>query len=577
MTVIETTVSGMLVELMKKHGVRAVFGLPASPLILVMDGVSKDRYFTHITTRHEEGAAHMAHAAYLASGEMAACYGTNGPGATNLVPGVAAAWADNIPMLVLTGAHNADRIDPAEDILQALDQVALFRPITKWNAQIRSAVRAPKLIERALTIATSDKPGPVHLDIPADVATWTCRYDIDAAPIRSRPRPVPSREETTELVSALERARRPLVLAGGGVARSGGTSAFREFVDLTGFPATTTPKGFGVADVHGATHVGSAGWLGGPGIVDAAAQADVILAIGCKFTNWTPVGKPPYFSADSAQRILQIDIAAEMLGKNVVIEQGFVGDARETLRSLTAQIDPGRLSVDRAWVSALVDKRREYVKTIDAIADAETTEGTGFLNGAAVARAIVRAAPRDAVFCIDGGQTTSWAATLFQPLDPTRVTWNPGMGHMGVGLPHAIGVKAARPDASVILLTGDGSAGLTMQELETAVRYGIKVTMVVFNDSHWGIYRPYKQQLANPNLGTDLTELDFSAVARAMGCHGEHVDRLSELGPALSRALEADRTTVIDVTGDLTPHPMDRHWAYIGDGVNIPTIDPSFA
>jgi acetolactate synthase-1/2/3 large subunit len=577
MTVVETTVSGMLVELMKKHGVRTVFGLPAAPLILVMDGVSKDPFFTHITTRHEEAAGHMAHAAYLATGEMAVCYGTNGPGATNLVPGVAAAWADNIPMLVLTGAHNSDRIDPSEDILQALDQVALYRPITKWNAQIRSAARAPQLIERALTIAVTGKPGPVHLDIPADVATWPCRYDLDSVAVRPRPRPVPSPGELVEVVGMLEGAERPLLLAGGGVARSVGAAAFRKLVAVTGFPAATTPKGFGVADIDGPTHVGSAGWLGGPGLVDAAAQADVILAIGCKFTNWTPIGKPPYFSASGDQAIVQIDIDSEMLGKNVAIRRGVVGDARETLNALAAAIDAARLSVDRDWVAGLVAKRQAFVQEIDELADAETTDDTTLLNGAAVAREIVRAAPTDAVFCVDGGQTTSWAATLFRPVDHAHVTWNPGMGHMGVGLPQAIGVKASRPEATVVLLTGDGSAGLTVQELETSVRYGLKIVMVVFNDSHWGIYKPFTQLLGNTQLGTDLTDVDFASVARSFGCRGEHVEKLADLGPALSRALAAEETTVIDVVGDMTPHPMDHHWAYISAGVNLPAAEPRLA
>lgn len=569
MNTVETTVSAMLAALMKKHGVRNVFGLPAAPLVLVMDAVSKDPYFTHVTTRHEESAGHAAHAAHLVTGEIAACYGTNGPGATNLLAGVAAAWADNVPMLVLTGAHNVDRIDPAEDILQALDQVALYKPVTKWNAQLRSATRAPQLIERALTIAVSGRPGPVHLDVPADVATWICSYDLDAVPLRPRPRPVASVDELAELVDRLRRAERPLIVAGGGVARSGAGAALRDFVELTGFPVTTTPKGFGTADVGGATHVGSAGWLGGPAVVDAAAQADLILAVGCKFTNWTPIGKPPYFAADGRQDIVQIDIDSEMLGKNVMIVQGVVGDARETLRALTTALAGAQLASDDSWVAELVAGRARYVRSIEALADVETVADTGRLNGAAVAREVVKAAPRDAIFCIDGGQTTSWAATLFQPIDAAHVTWNPGMGHMGIGLPQAIGAKVARPGADVVLLTGDGSAGLTVQELETVVRYGLKIVMVVFNDSHWGIYKPFTTLLSNPRLGTALTDLDFSAVARAVGWDGAHVENSAELGVALKRAFDADGPTLIDVTGELTPHPMDEHWAYISAGVDL--------
>jgi acetolactate synthase-1/2/3 large subunit len=216
-------------------------------MAMIMDGISRDPYFRYVTTRHEEAAGHMAHAAHLVTGEMAMCFGTTGAGAANLVPGVAAAWADNIPMLVVTPSNQVNAIDPDFDQLQHLDHMALYRPITKWSAQIRSAERAPELIERAIAIARSGRPGPVHLDLPCDVGTWKCTYDLDSIPALTPPRPVPASRDLDKVVRLLHEAERPLLLAGGGVARSGATTQFREFAALTGIPFMTTAKALGVA------------------------------------------------------------------------------------------------------------------------------------------------------------------------------------------------------------------------------------------------------------------------------------------------------------------------------------------
>lgn len=561
---LNSTVSSVLVEVLKKHGIRHVFGLCAAQLAGVMNDVSKDPYFRYATTRHEEAAGHMAHAVHLVTGEMAMCFGTVGPGATNLLAGVAAAWADNVPLLAVTPDNQLDLIDPALDLLQALDQIALYKPITKWNAMIRSPTRAPELMKRAIYMARSGRPRPVHLDIPVDVDTGSqdCIYALDSLPAGTPARPAPVREDIDKIVAALRSSKRPLLLAGGGVARSGATENFRELMQRTGFPATTTPKAMGVVDFENPNHIGSCGVVGGPSVIRACQEADLILAIGCKFSSWIPINKPPKYPLPAGQQIIQIDIDDEMLGKNVPVALGLVGDARETLKLILEALDPPVVyAADRAWNKSLREDYLAYRAQVDAIADSRFTAGTQIPNTAAVVREVTRLAPRDSIFCVDGGQSMVWALTYVQPTHPRNMMYNPGMGHLGSGLPFANGAKIARPESPVILLVGDGAAGCTIQELDTAVRNKLKIMMIVLNDSHWGIYRPFGEQIfKNVNFGSKLRDIDFAAVARGFGCHAERVESLEDLPAAFKRAMAEEGPSLLDIRMDQTPHPIDGFW-----------------
>jgi acetolactate synthase-1/2/3 large subunit len=555
------TVSSVLVKILKKHGIRHVFGLPAAQLGLVMDGVSKDPFFTYMTTRHEEACGHMAHAAAKVTGEMAVCFGTVGPGGTNMLPGVACAWADNIPILVLTPNNQAAAIDPGRDLLQNSPQIELYRPITKWNAQIRYAERAPELIERALYIARSGRPGPVHLDIPCDIGTRPCQYELDSIPAFPIPRPVPGAAEMDRLLESLQKARRPLLIAGGGVARAGATEACREFVRITGIPATTTMNGRGAIAADCPTHVGSGGILAGRGAEKACREADLILAVGCKFSSWVPVNKPPAYPVPAGQHIIQVDSDPDTLGKTAPIHQGIVADAGAFLDLLNGAAGDLKLSMDPDWVDSVVAETRSYRDVVNAIADRTFTDGTQKLNEAVVARAVAELVPENAIIVIDGGQVMEWGHTFMHPRDPQSLVFGPGMGHLGMGLPFANAAKAARRDRPVVLFTGDGAMGCTFQELETAARYGLNIVAVVCNDSYWGMYRPLGEALFdNEDFGVRLTDVNFAAAAEAFGCRGVRVMDLDALRTAFRTALESPRPTVIEIPVDFTAHPMDPFW-----------------
>lgn len=554
------SVSGILLKILKKHGIRNIFCLPAAQLGMVMDGASKDPYFNYITTRHEEAAGHMAHAVGKLTDSMAVCFGTVGPGATNLLPGVAAAWADNIPMLVLTANNPSRSIDPGRDLLQGADHISIYKSVTKWSATIRYPDRAAELIERAIHIARSGRPGPVHLDIPVDIGASPCEHDLDSIPSIARVRPVPNRRDMERVVELLSNAARPVLIAGGGVARSDGVEEFRALMDITHFPATATMNGRGIVPRDYGAFVGCGGILAGSGAVKALQEADVILSVGCKFSSWIAVNKPPLFPVPEGQKIIQVDTDYETLGRTVPLEMGLLGDAREFLDLLCGMLDGKSFKADQKWIKSVVAARQEYVGEINAIADQMTTEGTNILNEAAAAREISRLLPEDAIVVFDGGQTMEWTNSFIHPSHPRNFLFGPGMGHLGMGTPFANAAKLLNPDRTVVLITGDGAMGCTAQELETAARCGLNIIVIVFNDSCWGMYRPFGEMLfENKDFGMKLSDVNFAALAESYGCAGEAVT-LDELPAAFKRATKAKRPVVLDLQVDFTPHPMDFFW-----------------
>lgn len=571
---VECTVSEMLLLILKKHGVKYICGLPAAQIGLIMDGASRDPELVYVTTRHEEAAGHMAASISRVTDTMGVCFATVGPGATNLVPGVAAAFADNIPMIVITGQNQAHTIDPSIDQLQSADQLALFRSITKWGAIVHHASRAPELFERAVHIARSGRPGPVHLDIPCDVGTQLCRYDLHQIPPYRLQRPVPNHHELQQVVEALRSARRPLLIAGGGVARSGGVAAFRRLVERTDMLALATANGRGVLDPADANTLGSGGLISGQAAIDAGQEADLVLAVGCKFSTFTPIHKPPHYPKPAEQKIIQIDIDANSLGRAAPITMGLVGDARATLLALLEALpDAGDFfQQDKGWKQSMLAKRdaaralyRETAK------QSKVVGGAGLLNESAVAATIAELLPKDAIVAHDGGQAMMWTLSHIQVDSPERSLFVPGMGHLGFGLPYANAAKLAHPDRPVFCLTGDGAMGMTIQELETASRYGLNIIVVVFNDSYWGMYKPIGEILQNPDIGTRLSQVDFATVAKGFGCYAEDVAELGAIPEALQRAMASGKPALLNIGVDFTPHPMDFLWPnIILDGFQFP-------
>lgn len=559
------TVSDLIIALMKKHGMRYVFGLPAAQISGIMDGVSRDPYFSYLTTRHEEASAHMAHAIGRITDSMAMCFATVGPGATNMVPGVAAAWGDNIPLLAITADNQSYASVTKKYFLQACNQVELYSPITKWNAMIYEAQIAPELFETAIREASSGRHGPVHLDLPCDIGFKEFDFDVNLDTVCLPGKPMPDQASIESAAQLLLNAKRPCIIGGGGVVRSRAVSVFRDLLQLSEIPALTSPNGNGLVPPDYPKHLGGTGFLGGPAVFKALDEADVILAVGCKFSSWIPVNKPPLYKQKAGQKIIQIDIDPSVLGRNANIDLAIVADAGSTLTVLLDALGKSpKLSIDNNWAGDLSKIRKLYLQELEEIADDSASVPGGRLNSAAVAKTVAKLVSNDAFVCIDGGQTMQWAHSFFKFSDPQCQLYNPGMGHLGSGTPFANAAKFAYPEREVINFLGDGAFGCTIQELETAARYNINAVHIVCNDSHWGMYRPLGEVVFdNPKFGTALTNVDYVSVARGFGCYAERVENIDDLPGAYRRAKESGRPAVLDVITDYISHPMDSYWSSV--------------
>ncbi|MCH8863715.1 MAG: thiamine pyrophosphate-binding protein, partial [Proteobacteria bacterium] len=400
-----------------------------------------------------------------------------------------------------------------------------------------------------------------------------CDFDPASISQIEAPRPAPSASDISRVMELLSAAKRPVLVAGGGVARSGATAAFRQLLDLTGLPATTSMNGRGIIPADYPAHVGSGGILGGEAVVKVFAEADLVLAVGCKISSWMPLNKPPLYPSPPGQKLIQVDMSERVTGRNMKADIAILADAREFLEALSAAVDGASLAADPDWIAEMASAHAEYRGVVAGIADAKFTEGTKILNEAAATREIISLLPDDVIVAVDGGQIMEWVHTFYHPASPEDVLFNPGMGHLGMGLPAANAAKAAHPDRPVVCITGDGAMGCTVQELETAVRYGLNVITFVLNDSHWGMYRPLGESILSNNplvFGTKLGDVDFGMVARGFGCHGDTVTTLEEIPEAYEKALASGKPAVINVIVDFTPHPIDAFWVgYVLEGANL--------
>lgn len=509
---------------------------------------------SYVGTRHEAAAAHMAAAMCAATGRMAVCFAECGPGAGNLVSGVASAYNNNLPLLALTSNPQHAASYPDNGMLMAMDTLSLFRPITKWNATIHDGLRIPELVRTAFRQALTGRPGPVHLDIPQDILVHSFEFDAEefvTGPQQYRPlaRPVAAADAIREAVALIAAAERPLFVAGGGAVVAEASSLCRELVALTGAAATTTQMGLGVIASDAATFIGHGGIIGGPAIVRAFAEADLVIAVGCRFSSWLADDQGSLVKRQ--QRLLHLNIDPNVLGSTAPLTLGLWGDAAETLNALLKALKAQTYQTPvRPWVSDVVADYRAYRAMLHGLPD----EVDGMTHPAALAREIAALLPADALVAYDGGHTTFWSNDLTPAYTPRSRFHDPGMGQLGFGLPFALAAKLAQPDKAVFNITGDGAFGFTLQELDTARRYGLPVINIIHNNAAWGVIQ-LSQNKADFALGTDLSGTDYAAIARGFGCHGETVNTLAELPAALDRALASGLPAVLDCRVFFAPHP----------------------
>lgn len=557
----ELTGGELLVKCLKNEGVRHVFGLSGHGLVALMEALRTEEGIDFISSRHEENAAHMADGWARATGEIGVCCSTVGSGAANLVAGLYEAYADSSPVLAVSANTQSFISYPFVGALESLDSAALYRPVTKWNATVHQRSRIPELIQRAFREALSGTPGPVHLDIPLDILCQ--REETGDLPLprsyRSSGRPRGDKTLIDRAAQVLLKAERPLLVAGGGVPASEAWEEFQKLADILGAPATSTPMGSGSVSARSPHFFGDGGWLGGSAVLQALQEADVILAVGCHFSSWLGLGKPPVMTGFPSQKVIHVDIDPSRLGEQVATEIGIAGDAKSVLSDLLLAVNEygGKGKADEKWAQNLVESYRQYLASLEPMMGGD---GGPITMGRLAKEVGQYLADRDAMLTVDGGMVFHWGFTYLHAYQPRRRFFCAGGGHLGFGQPFANAFKLAFPDRPVVNFCGDGAFGLSLQELDTAVRHGLPVVHVINNDGGWGMCKAGQLALyggkALEGIDQDFSGANYAEIAKAFGCYGERVENPLEIRTALERAFKSGKPAVLDVKVQLTPHPM---------------------
>lgn len=567
----------LLVKCLIQEKVRFIFGIPGGQLCPILDAI---RRFGHeagldfIMTRHEQAAAHMADAYARVTGQPGVCMGTVGPGAADLVPGVYAAWADSIPLVVLTAQTQTWKSYPERGSMQSLDQVDLFRPITKWQARVTHWQRIPELVQRAFRIALSGRPRPVHLDLHVDVLMATGDESSltfrPLPPERYRPQqgPVAPAELIEEAARMLVEAQRPLIHPGSGVLRAGAWEEVRELAEYLSAPVTTSVGASGVLPEDHPLCLVAAGY----GALGAQATADLVLLVGGRLGDVDFWGQPPFWGEPEQQKLIQIDIEPENIGLNRPVDLALVGDARATLRALIEAVKRRTGPIpERPEMAEYRAAQEAWLAQFQAGALSDQKP----VHPLRLMREVREFFPRNAICILDGGNTNLWAHYLNRVYEPRTFLWAADSGHLGTGLPYAIGAKLARPDRPVYAICGDGAFGLNIQELETAARLDLPFVVVVVNDQQWGMIKATQMAAYDARyIGVDFSDIRYDQVAQAMGCWGERVEEPGQIRPALTRAVASGRPAVLDVVVDrwvnLTPPDLENLDAVWMEGCEVP-------
>jgi len=565
----------VLVKCLLQENVRFIFGIPGGQLCPVLDAIRRfgsDAGLQFIMTRHEQAAAHMADAYARVTGEPGVCMGTVGPGAADLVPGVYAAWADSIPMVVLTAQNQTWKSYPERGSMQSLDQIGLFKPITKWSARVTHWKRIPELVQRAFRATCSGRPRPVHLDLHVDVLMAADDESalVYMAPDRYRADrgPMAQPDLIERAARMLVEAERPLIHPGGGVLRSGAWEEVRELAEYLSAPVTTSQGACGVLpEDHPLCLI-----AGGYGALGAQAEADVVLLIGGRLGDVDFWGQPPYWGEPDQQKLIQIDIEPENIGLNRPVDLALIGDAKVTLAALVAAVK--HLTSPVPERPHLAEARKTQAIWLDQFREQAASDQTP-IHPLRLIRDVRAFFPREAICVLDGGNTNVWAHYLNRIYAPRSLLWAADSGQLGTGLPYAIGAKLARPDLPVYAICGDGAFGLNIQELETAARLNLPFVIVVANDSQWGMIKGAQMAAYDARyIGVDFCDVRYDQVARAMGCYGERVDDPKDITPALQRAAASGQPAVVDVVIDrwanLNPPDLESLDAVWLEGCSLP-------
>ncbi len=532
-----------LMDALHRHGVRHIFGYPGGAILPIYDALHKAEdlgWLKHILVRHEQGGAHAADAYARATGQVGVCFGTSGPGATNLVTGIATAYMDSVPMVVVTG--QVPRAAIGTDAFQEIDIFGITLPIVKHSWVVRDPSQIGRIVAEAFLIAASGRPGPVLIDVPKDVGAEEFDYvpvaPGTAIPAGFQPTPEPDPEHLRQALDLMRHAHRPLLYVGGGAVSSGAQEAVAALAERFQIPVTTTLMGKGAFDERHPLSLGMLGMHGTAYANFAVTECDLLIAVGARFDDRV-TGRLDSFATRA--QVIHIDIDAAEVGKNRVPDVPIIADVQAALKGLLAhseqEISKGRTT---AWLSRIAQWKHHYPLVVP--------KPEGEIAPQEVVVALRDLAPQ-AYITTDVGQHQMWAAQ-FLPTGPRRWISSAGLGTMGFGMPAAMGAQVAHPEAQVICVAGDASILMNIQELGTLSQYALPVKVVVLNNGWQGMVRQWQENFYNERYSASemMSGMpDFKALADSFGVRGIVISERDNLIPQLAEALAHPGPVFVDV------------------------------
>lgn len=546
----QLTGSEIVIECLKEQGVDTVFGYPGGTILNIYDELYKHSdEIHHILTSHEQGAAHAADGYARSTGKVGVCFATSGPGATNLVTGIATAFMDSVPVVAVTCNVGVPLL--GKDSFQEVDIAGVVMPITKHSFIVKDVTKLAKTLRRAFAIAKSGRPGPVLVDITKDVTAAKTEY-TKVEPKEIKPFVSEIKEEDLEkAVEMIQEAKRPFIFVGGGAVAADAWKEVRELAHKIQAPVTDSLMGKGVFDGEDELYTGMLGMHGTKTSNLGVTKCDLLITIGARFSDRV-TGNTRNFARNA--KVLQIDVDATEINKNILVDCSVLGDAKVILQKLNEKVSEKE---HKEWIETIEELKEKYPLRYNQ-------EG---LTGPAVIEELYRQTKGDAIIVTEVGQHQMWAAQYYKYKMPRRFLSSGGLGTMGYGLGAAIGAKTANPDKVVINVAGDGCFRMNMNEIATATRNNMPLIQVVINNHVLGMVRQWQTLFYDHRYSNTVLndKVDFVKLAEAMGAVGIRVTKKEELADAIKKAIELNTTVVLDCIIDSD----DKVFPMVPAGANI--------
>lgn len=527
--------SEIIVECLKEQGVDTIFGYPGGAILNVYDALYKHSdEITHILTSHEQGASHAADGYARATGKVGVCFATSGPGATNLVTGIATAYMDSVPMVAITCNVTVPLL--GRDSFQEIDIAGVTMPITKHSYIVKNVKDLAKTLRNAFRIAKEGRPGPVLVDVTKDVTAAECEYSPRVPKPVERITASIKEEDIDKAVTLIKKAKKPYVFVGGGAVISEASDELKKFVEKVDAPVCDSLMGKGAFDGSNERYTGMLGMHGTKTSNYGVSECDLLIVVGARFSDRV-TGNAKKFAKNA--KILQFDVDAAEINKNVRTDAHVLGDAKEILKRINDKLD----NQDHSdWMEHIKSYKLDYPMRYNR----------DILNGPLIMEKIYEITNGDAIITTDVGQHQMWAAQYYRYKDPRTFLSSGGLGTMGYGVGAAIGAKVGRPDKVVLNIAGDGCFRMNMNEIATAARYNIPIIQVVINNHVLGMVRQWQTLFYGKRYSQTILNdgVDFVKVAEALGAEGIRVTKKEEVAPAVEKAIALGKPVVIDCVID---------------------------